>query len=181
MLVNSINTKMTYQFIITTHSPFMLSDVPKEFVTCIDVVKLKEDDKDKPRKRIISRPKKSFASNFYDIIDDSFFLKNSMGDFAKSKVNDIINSINDLGNVTNSLETFKFKKYSNEIKNIKINIGLIDDEFLRSFLNKKLEDKIASFDKKSNLELKRLKLEEEMAKIKKELAEMNEKSGEDHD
>ena len=59
-LVESIDNDRKYQFIISTHSPFMLSDVPKDCITCIDIV---------DHQRIVSKAKKSFASNYYDIIN----------------------------------------------------------------------------------------------------------------
>lgn len=159
-----------FQFIITTHSPFMLSDVPKEFVTCIEI--------DKNHKRVISKPKKSFASNYYDIIKDSFFLENFIGDFAKEKINEMIKNIN-------SLETVNDCKCVDSLRN---KIKIIDDDFLKGILNKKLEDKIASIDKNYNLEIRKLNLKEEISrkieelnKIENELAEATQKPGENND
>lgn len=77
-----------YQFIITTHSPFMLSDVPKEFVTKIDINV--EDDSEK---RIVSKAKKSFASNYYELIKDLFFMESTLGVFANNKIDEILNII----------------------------------------------------------------------------------------
>jgi len=91
-LVESIDNDMQYQFIISTHSPFMLSDVPKDCITCIDIV---------DHQRIVSKAKKSFASNYYDIIKDTFFLEDSVGMFAKRKINEMIEVINNIDNNIN--------------------------------------------------------------------------------
>lgn len=37
LIANYNNQNIKYQFIISTHSPFMISDVPKENIICIDI------------------------------------------------------------------------------------------------------------------------------------------------
>lgn len=67
---------------ITTHSPFILSDIPQPFVTYMD-----EGRWIKPgevKERGILNP---FAANVNDILHQSFFLdKGFMGEFAKTKI-----------------------------------------------------------------------------------------------
>lgn len=63
------------QFIITTHSPFMVSDVPNENVWMLD-------SKDNST-RIYSAPR-SFAANILDIMSDSFFLEYPIGEFSRN-------------------------------------------------------------------------------------------------
>lgn len=145
-LVESINNEMTYQFIISTHSPFMLSDVPKEAITCIDIV---------DHHRIVSQAKTSFASNYYDIIKDTFFLKDSVGTFAKRKINEIIEEINNLNSNTNQ-ETIT------KLNNL---INIIDDPYLKNTLSLQLNKKIAKFNQKSALALEKQQLEARIKEI----------------
>lgn len=145
-LVESIDNEMTYQFIISTHSPFMLSDVPKEAITCIDIVN---------HHRIVSQAKTSFASNYYDIIKDTFFLKDSVGAFAKRKINEIIEEINNLNSNTNQ-ETIT------KLNNL---INIIDDPYLKNTLSLQLNKKIAKFNQKTALALEKQQLEARIKEI----------------
>lgn len=77
--LNNISKKYSpnrkIQFIITTHSPFMVSDVPNENVWMLD-------SKDNST-RIYSAPR-SFAANILDIMSDSFFLEYPIGEFSRN-------------------------------------------------------------------------------------------------
>lgn len=75
------------QFIINTHSPYLLSDLPKENIILI------EKDKE-TGKRAVKKSNYGFASNYYDIMSDNFFLDDTIGEFAKQKINDCIQAIN---------------------------------------------------------------------------------------
>jgi predicted ATPase len=80
-----------------THSPFILSDIPKQ-----NILYLKTEERVRDNKKVhlsISQPfenKKSFGANITDLLADSFFIDNGlMGDFAKAKIEDTIKWIND--------------------------------------------------------------------------------------
>lgn len=80
------NTCFNIHIWITTHSPFILSDIPQKCVTYL------EDGKwispKKVAKRGILNP---FAANVNDILHQSFFLdKGFMGEFAKNKLISLI-------------------------------------------------------------------------------------------
>lgn len=69
------------QFLLSTHSPFILSDIPSQ-----NILKLK-DGKPVPDKN----GKNSFAANIHDLLNDEFFLENgTMGAFAESKIKELI-------------------------------------------------------------------------------------------
>lgn len=74
-LVNNYSD-VNIQFIIATHSPYMISDVPKENVFSLEV---------KEKMVEIKRAEKSFAANIIDILSDTFFLDYSIGEFARKK------------------------------------------------------------------------------------------------
>ena len=153
-LVESIDNDMKYQFIISTHSPFMLSDVPKDCITCIDIV---------DHQRIISKAKKSFASNYYDIIKDTFFLEDSVGMFAKRKINEMIEVINNIDNNINE----------EKIKRINEMISVIDDNYLKNILHSELNKKISNFNQKMALELEQENLLKRINEISMKLGELN--------
>ena len=74
--------KDDYRFnvIIVTHSPFVLSDIPKS-----RILYLKDGTSDYEEKI------NSFAGNFGEMLYDSFFLKSTMGEFAERKIKRLIN------------------------------------------------------------------------------------------
>lgn len=75
-LVNNYSD-VNIQFIIATHSPYMISDIPKENVFSLEV---------KEKMVEIKRAEKSFAANIIDILSDTFFLDYSIGEFARKKI-----------------------------------------------------------------------------------------------
>lgn len=82
-LIELINHfKINTQVILSTHSPFLLSDIPKNNVislnTCID--------KNKNQKVIVDIVENSFAANVYDILQDTFFMDYPIGEFARNKI-----------------------------------------------------------------------------------------------
>lgn len=153
-LVESIDNDRKYQFIISTHSPFMLSDVPKDCITCIDIV---------DHQRIVSKAKKSFASNYYDIIKDTFFLEDSVGMFAKRKINEMIEVINNIDNNINE----------ENIKRVNDMISVIDDDYLKNILHSELNKKISNFNQKMALELEQENLIKRINEISMKLGELN--------
>lgn len=75
-LVNNYSA-VNVQFIIATHSPYMISDVPKENVFSLE---------EKEKMIVIKRVEKTFAANIIDILSDTFFLDYSIGEFARKKI-----------------------------------------------------------------------------------------------
>ena len=132
--LNAIN------FMFVTHSPFILSDIMH-----YDLMALKQDAEQKKGLQ------PSFGANIYNLLNDSFFMNDFIGEFAKSKIVEIINIINlykkiskeienssdiddDLKNKKEILETIE-KDKSNMIILVK-NIG---EKILRKELLNKLE------------------------------------------
>ena len=76
-------------FLFLTHSPFILSDIPKDNIMLLDT------DKKSGRSVMPKVRSQPFAANINDLLADNFFLKSSlMGHFAESKVNELIDKIN---------------------------------------------------------------------------------------
>ena len=76
-----LNRHCAFNIIIATHSPFILSDMPRENILYLD------DGKAQDREMFI----KPLAANISDILYQSFFLKNGfIGEWARTKINDIL-------------------------------------------------------------------------------------------
>lgn len=76
-----------FQIIFTTHSPIILSDLTEE-----RIVRLKRD---KNKIQIINQGEKTFGANIMRLYYDDFFMDHgSIGEFAKSKLNEVVDFLN---------------------------------------------------------------------------------------
>ena len=81
-----LQESISVHFIITSHSPFILSDIPKE-----NVIFLKKDEN---TARCVNDTNnvhfESFGANIHSLLANGFFMKDGlMGEFAKNKINDV--------------------------------------------------------------------------------------------
>jgi predicted ATP-binding protein involved in virulence len=67
-----------FNLLFVTHSPFILSDIPATNVLHME------------NGRIIERNALTFAANVHQMLSDSFFMKSTIGDFAKYQFEQII-------------------------------------------------------------------------------------------
>lgn len=82
---NEDSTKShSFQFIFTTHSPFMLSDIKPD-----NVISLEK----KHGKTVVKEHTNTFAKNIQEIMNDDMFISNIYGDFALSKINSLIKEL----------------------------------------------------------------------------------------
>ncbi|MDD2789379.1 MAG: AAA family ATPase [Sulfurimonas sp.] len=90
ILINVLNTKIEgfdfkYNVVCATHSPFILSDLPKE-----NVIFLKNGKQENP-----FEGKQTFGANIHTLLSHGFFMKDGlMGEFAKEKINEAITYLN---------------------------------------------------------------------------------------
>lgn len=106
---------LNFNVIFSTHSPFILSDIPSQ-----NILKLKHGESRK-NDRI-----NSFAANIYDLLKDEFFLKDgAIGIFASNKISEVLS------------------KSIIEKDDLDI-INLIGDPFLKGVIKKKIEDKLST-------------------------------------
>lgn len=126
---------MNFNIIFSTHSPFILSDIPSQ-----NILKLKDGIPVESKNNL-----NSFAANIHDLLNDEFFLeKGSIGELARTKLEELDKKI-----------TFS----EDDLKTIE----LIGDEFLKSyFLDKVSKAKIDEDVKQARIkmleeELNRLK------------------------
>lgn len=75
-----------FQVIITTHSPFIVSDFKKN-----ELLKLSlKDDDDIEYTEVEENNISTFGANIYDIMDDAFFLDSAIGEFAKKEIEEVV-------------------------------------------------------------------------------------------
>ena len=77
------------QLIISTHSPYIVTDVPKKSV--FNLIDRKDylgeiDSLGSEQRIFIRNAEVSFGANLFDLMSDSFFLKATIGEFAKEKI-----------------------------------------------------------------------------------------------
>ena len=101
--------------LIATHSPFVLSDIPKNNILCLD---------DGIPREIKTTP---FGANIFEILNSHFFLDSFIGDFSKQKIQDMAQKLVDMKKLS--------KDDTNEIRK---EINFIGDDMVRQMLLSKL-------------------------------------------
>lgn len=150
--------------IFSSHSPFILSDLPKENVIFLD----KFDDettKKYPKLKInglengncINVSKyielNPFGANIHTLLSHGFFMKDGlMGEFAKEKIQSVIDFLNDVeGNELNRQKAWSI-------------IEIIGEPFLKYKLKEKFHEKFSTDEEKRTAKIKQL--EEELERLK---------------
>lgn len=115
-------TSKKVQIILTTHSPFILSDIEKG-----NVQVLKRSGADAEAEywsKVASPEKQTFAANIYALLTDSFFLDSGFGEIARKQIKAVLQELNSTDNV---LETGE---------HISATIGSVGEQLVR----RKLEE-----------------------------------------
>jgi len=123
------------QIIITTHSPFIASDLPKQNLICL--VK----NKNTGACEVIDKKtqKETFGSNIHELFADSFFIEGALiGDFAMKEINDII------GKLQNPAPL-------NDIEDVRSKIRIIGEPIIKTKLSEMLAEKIGDNAEKARL------------------------------
>lgn len=140
-----------FNIVCATHSPFILSDIPKENVIFLEKYK-KDEDKEQKEGNCKNATKdidiKTFGANIHTLLSNGFFMSDGlMGKFAKNKITEILDFLND-----------KEKLKTIEEKQIKPIIESIGEDFLRNKL-------LNMYNKKYNIKSK----DDEIKELKKEI------------
>lgn len=131
------------QLIIATHSPIILSDIPKQNT----LVLLKNRD----NVDVVENISETFAANIYTLFRNNFFLDESgMGCFALSKLESIIKEIN-----SDTPDKEQIKKY----------INLVGDPFLKDKLFHAFNSRFCSSDELTQLKQRKALLEARIAEL----------------
>jgi hypothetical protein len=150
----STNKILYLHLILTSHSPFILSDVPKE-----NVIFLENGEQKYPFEN-----GQTFGANIHTLLSHGFFMKDGlMGEFAKGKINEVIKLLNP--NLKRKLSQ-KNQKFCKHI------ISLIGEPILQKTLEHQLNEKLNP----NETELQ--KLEREEKEIQKKIIELTKKKHE---
>lgn len=110
--IEHIPKKHNFQIIITSHSPFIVSDLPHENII---IMKNNNENEIKDKiKNMIKFDNKTFASDISKLFQNSFFLDNTIGQFATEIIKNMIDKIQSKKKI-NKKEVEKFKKIINKI------------------------------------------------------------------
>ena len=155
--LNGFNLEgILFQIIIATHSPFLISDIPKKNIISIEAI-----SENGETRRNVRESDFGLMSNFYEIIKSNFFMDQTIGEYANQFFKNIIKMINDI----NKVSTIE------EINNIWKKINLIDEPFIKNRLSNYLSQKVESNlnDKEIRLINKRKEHELNIKEIDKEI------------
>lgn len=120
----NINEVFGIHIWLTTHSPFVLSDIPSEYIISLSNGKIDKE-------RSIG---KTFCANVYELLHSKFFMDEYIGDFAKGKLDELINIITD----KNIQKTgYLRKNYDDLVRRIE----MIGDDFIRVKLKEQLDER----------------------------------------
>lgn len=132
------------QLILSTHSPFILSDLKKDNIICLEMIN------ENIQKNDIDKIESTFAQNIHTIMNNNFFMNSTIGEYSKIKINEVINMIN--------------SKESNENTIHKIEIKKIIDTIGEPVLKSKLEE---MYNKKFNINNEDIEILNKMESILK--------------
>ena len=138
-------------FIITTHSPFILSDIPKE-----NIIFLKDGKNVSDEVEI-----DTFGANIHTLLSNAFFMEDGLiGDFAKAKIDEVIKFLNNeeseiesivkARNIINIIgEPIIKNQLQKMLKNVQEENINSDVDFLKQKV-KELEEKIKELENEKN-------------------------------
>jgi len=155
-VLKSYTGRYKFNIICSSHSPFILSDLPKE-----NVIFLKDGKQDDGIKH-----KQTFGANIHTLLSDSFFMEDElMGEFAKKKINEIINFHKEAEKEDMNLEQLQkeYKYKRDKFYQIQSTVG---EEYLKQILDNHLMeiDKIL-LGKERAKESKKERLRAELARL----------------
>ena len=138
-----LNKMFSFNIILTTHSPFILSDIP-----ACNILALKDGEPDE-----LFKNEKTLAANIYDILNNGFFMSNFIGDFSSRLIGEIITKLNTCNVISLEQQKILYKQ-----------ISLIGDDFVYIKLLEKLDLRTNN---RFSIEARKKKLNEELDKLSK--------------
>lgn len=135
------------QVIFTTHDPLTLSDIPSDNIVYLakkESITVIENES----------TKKTFGANIYDLLADSFFLKDGfMGEFAQGIITDLITFLDKKRDISHSEKKYIIKNNWDE-RSSKEYINTIDEPFIKQRLQSLFDENFLDNDMQSLIEKK---------------------------
>jgi hypothetical protein len=107
----------TFQVLLSTHSPFVVSDLPAQLV---NIVEPTSDGR-----------QQTFAANLLDLLLSPLFMEKSTGEFAASKIRELLASVADA-------------KSPEDVEKLRGVTRVVADRMTKNFCNQKMDEKIAA-------------------------------------
>lgn len=149
ILFRSSNKQYNIQIIMTSNSPFIVSDLPKS-----NIIFLKRNRQSSSTLVVdgLEEHHQTFASNIHTLLSNSFFMQDGViGEFAKRKINEVIDTLLDEEDFRDNLE---------KNKSLKKTINIIGEPLIRTKLINMLQEKVG---------LDIINLEEKMSDIQHQI------------
>lgn len=135
--IKNLNSKLKFNILFITHSPFILSDIRKQNVLFLDVV----NGKSTPQNY---KGDNTFAENIHEMLTGGFFIENTKGAFAISKLNQFLKFYKESIALNKKPSDFE-----NELENYSKIIDLVGEEYVRKILMNHIDELKTKFDYKS--------------------------------
>lgn len=149
------NSKIrSVNIMIVTHSPFVLSDVPKN-----RILYLKEGETE-------INDNQTFAANIHDLLYHQFFIQTPIGEVAYSSVKHIIEIYN-----KENLTTKEENSFYERLGHYRRMVALIGETYLRNSLVEMLDAIVARTNNRNALKQEQERLKRRLLEIEKELEE----------
>lgn len=122
---------INFQIIVTSHSPFLVSDIPK-----YNLIYLDKNKNGTTRVLASADQKPTMGGNIFELFQNGFYMKEFIGEFAFNMINEAINFLNDKESIFHNLiDVESFTK-------------LIGEDIIRGELQRVIDmKKIKDFDK----------------------------------
>ena len=153
--VPSIQERVNISIILITHSPFVLSDIPRCNVLCLENGKTTEGLHE------------TFCANIFDLLSGHFFLDSFVGYFASEFVNDVIKVVTDLCNSGKR----SGRRRMNTYRKLRDKVALIGDDIIKIKLLEMLDNYLAENETEERLRNEKNRLEIKLYLIKERLKE----------
>lgn len=147
--------------LIISHSPFILSDIPKQNVLFLE--------KGKPVSLDKFKNTNTFAANISTLLSDSFFIGDGLiGEYAKNKITATIEWLNLIK--VEQLKKEKSQQNRFDVLNMKKNyhknvISIIDEPIIKGKLIEMYSEIFGNEERKKYLESEKIRIEEELRKL----------------
>lgn len=146
--------------IFITHSPFILSDIPKQNILFLSV--------DQNKKAVVKKEiRQTFASNIHEMFTNGFFMEFTKGEFALGKIKKILKFHEILIKTQKNSSRFEFLKriYDSNIKYTIKFIDLIGEVYLKNILTNHIDNIQSIFYSSTDSQI--LELERKIEELRK--------------
>jgi predicted ATP-binding protein involved in virulence len=175
-----VSTLKSINICMVTHSPYILSDIPDNYLLRLEDGKASEKKEDK-----------TFGANIHDLLANNFFMSSTTGEFAQIQIREIVNFYYrvkryvEAQNDTNSSQNQNIAKIDSE-KELKLIYEDKEERFRYVIKNMGedvvksiLENHIKFIESKLGVENKQLKIERLNEEIRKRQEELLKLQGDD--